>query len=81
MIQLGLELLKMALHPVRYSRGVVEMINDFQEQLAAMAAMPPPMPAPGIGHNGGPPMEAGPPNGAGGPPRPGNGAMPPPPMM
>ena len=32
-MQLGLEMLKMSLHPVRFSRGVVELINDFQEQL------------------------------------------------
>jgi hypothetical protein len=88
-INLGLELLKMALHPVRYSRGVVEMINDFQAQLQqqmmmqAMMPPPPPMMPPGIGHNGGPPMGDGPPPPSG--PSPGNGGMPagmpPPPMM
>jgi len=90
-IQMGLELLKMALHPVRYSRGVVEMINDFQQQLKQLAALPPPMmpPGPPMGPPGappgppGPPHPPGPPNGAGGPPRPPPGPPPghPPPMM
>lgn len=87
-IQLGLELLKMALHPVRYSRGVMELIDDFQEQLQLMAMMPPPLPlppptgaqgeAPPGGGPSGPPT---PPNGAGGPPLrlvPGSGGPPPP---
>ena len=80
-IQLSLELLKMALHPVRYSRGVVELIDDFQEQLAMQAMMPPPPPPmlppgppggppPGPPPGAGPPHPPGPPNGAGGPPRP-----------
>jgi hypothetical protein len=58
-IAIGLELLKMALHPVPYSRGVVELINDFQKQIAAMPPMPfpPPAPPPMMGHNGGPPMD------------------------
>jgi hypothetical protein len=85
-MQLGLELLKMALHPVRFSRGVVEMINQFQQQLAQMPPMPPmppPMgpglPPPGLGPGGPPP---GPGHGA---PPPGglskpNGGMPPIPM-
>lgn len=83
-IQLSLELLKMAIHPVRYSRGVMELIGDFQAQLKAMAAMPPPppppMPPPGPpagppgppqGHPGpaGPPGPPKPPNGFGAPPR------------
>jgi hypothetical protein len=88
-MQLGLELLKMALHPVRFSRGVVELIDDFQEQLASMPATPPPMgppglPPPGMGPPPGPPP-GGPPNiPPGGPsmmPPPGaNGAGPMPPM-
>ncbi|WP_287139004.1 hypothetical protein [Mesorhizobium sp.] len=89
-MQLSLELLKMFLHPVRYSRGVVQLVTDFQEQLQqqiaqqAMMPPPPPPPPPGAGPPGaGPP--AGPPQGPPpgpppGPPR-GNGAMPPPPMM
>lgn len=88
-IQLGLEMLKMALHPVRYSRGVVELINDFQEQLMATALMPPPPPMAGPPAGlpappGGPPASAGPPgpppapNGAGGLPLP---PLRPPPMM
>jgi hypothetical protein len=89
-IQLSLELLKMALHPVRYSRGVVELINTFQDQLAMMALMPPPPPppAPMGGPPGppqagpppaGPPHPPGPPNGAGGPPRPPGPPIGPPP--
>lgn len=64
-IQLGLEMLKMALHPVRYSRGVVELINDFQEQLMAAAMMPPPPPPlPMAGPPAGaPPAPDGPPAG------------------
>lgn len=92
-IQLSLELLKMALHPVRYSRGVVELIDDFQEQLATMPPPPPPMPGPPPGPPGppqgpppgaGPPHPPGPPNGVGGPhPPPGPPMRPggPPPMM
>ncbi len=88
-IQLGLEMLKMALHPVRYSRGVLELVNSFQEQLQMLALMPPP-PMPPVGPGGppqtegGPPASAGPPgpqskpNGAGGLPTP---PLRPPPMM
>jgi hypothetical protein len=74
-LQLGLELLKMALHPVRYSRGVVSLIDDFQEQLAMAAALPPPPmqpPAPPLPQGGGPAApQGGPPGGSttpGGPP-------------
>jgi hypothetical protein len=89
-IQLSLELLKMAIHPVRYSRGVMELIGDFQAQLKAMAAMPPPpppMPPPGMPPGGPPGAHAGPPGppqghpppaGPPGPPRPPNGAGGPP---
>lgn len=90
-IQLSLELLKMALHPVRYSRGVVELIDDFQEQLLAMPPPPPMPPMPPPGPPEGPPASGGPPGPPGappprpGPPGPPNGAMPPPagrpPMM
>jgi len=62
-LQLSLELLKMALHPIRFSRPVVELINGYQKQLEQIIAVggalgppPPAPPAPGIGHNGGPPM-------------------------
>jgi len=77
--QLGIEMLKMFLHPVRFSRGVVQLLNDFQEQLMAQP-LPPPMP-PGMGPplppGAGPPgmMPGGPP--PSGPPG-GNGAAPPP---
>lgn len=46
-IQFTLEIIKMMLHPIRGSRGVVELVNSFQDQLNAMALMaPPPMPGP-----------------------------------
>jgi hypothetical protein len=85
-MQLSLEMLKMFLHPVRYSRGVVQMINEFQEQLAMMPPpppMPPPLPPPAAG----PPGAGGPPGQGTAPPKPGgpppgmNGAGPPPPPM
>jgi hypothetical protein len=92
-MQLSLELLKMFLHPIRYSRGVVELIDDFQEQLTAQVAMlsmmPPGMAPPGgpPGAPGGAPGPGGPPPGGGPPPPPGgpppglrNGAAPPPMM-
>jgi hypothetical protein len=76
-MQLTLEMLKMFLHPIRYSRPVVEMINQFQDQLAAMPPMPPmPMGGPGL-----PPPGLGPPRMPPGGAKP-NGAGPPPiPMM
>lgn len=90
-IQLSLELLKMALHPVRYSRGAVELIDDFQEQLAAMPPAPPMPPMPPPGPPAGPPARGGPPGPPTGhppplgPPGPPHGALPPPagmhPMM
>jgi hypothetical protein len=69
-MQLALEMLKMLLHPVRYSRGVIELINGFQDQLQQLAAMPPPMPPPGapLGMPAGQPGPGGPPPGPGGPP-------------
>jgi hypothetical protein len=89
-IQLALELMKMALHPVRFSRPVVELINTYQEQIEQVIAVggmlgPPPMPAPPPGS----PPTAGPrgggkaraPNatpGGGGPPKTSNGAGKPP---
>jgi len=65
-----LELIKMMIQPIRNSRGVVELINDFQEQLQVammsnpMALMPP----------GAAPQGAGPPPGAPGLPPGTNGA-------
>jgi hypothetical protein len=71
-IQLGLELLKMSLHPVPYSRGVVQLINDFQAQVKAMPQGMPMVPPPPPG----PP----PPQGAGAPPnKPGVPGVGPPP--
>jgi hypothetical protein len=75
-LQLGLELLKMALHPVPYSRGTVELINNFTKQLQQMPPMPFPLPPP----PGPPPGEEGegpPPKKNGGPPG-SDGARPPP---
>jgi hypothetical protein len=60
-MMLSMELLKMALHPVSFARGVVEMLDDFQEQLAAMPPMPPPMPGPSA--PGAPPLAGAPPGG------------------
>jgi hypothetical protein len=86
-IQLSLELLRMFLHPVRNSRGVIELLDDFKEQLDASIAMsPPPMlgppmggpPPPGSGPQAGPPKEPGGPAGAG--PRPGTVNQGPPPQ-
>lgn len=82
-MQLSLELLKMVLHPVRFSRPVVEMINGFQEQLTMiMLQQPPAPPGPPMPPGAGPPG-AGPPAmlPPGGPPPGGNGAAPPPPMQ
>jgi len=77
-IQFTLELIKMMLHPIRNSRGVVEMINDFQEQLQAQLMAPPPMLGPpGMGPPG---MGAPPPGPPGAGPPMMNGG-PPPPMM
>jgi hypothetical protein len=84
-IQFSLEMMKMMIQPLRNSRGVVELIDDFQEQLqvAAMQAPPqPPMPPPGAQPPGaGPPAGLGSPPGGPPMPPPGmNGAGPPPPM-
>jgi hypothetical protein len=84
-IQFSLEMMKMMIQPLRNSRGVVELIDDFQEQLqvAAMQAPPqPPMPPPGAQPPGaGPPVGLGSPPGGPPMPPPGmNGAGPPPPM-
>jgi hypothetical protein len=65
-INMTLEMIKMLLHPVRHSRGVLDLIDGYQEMLMAYmkmdptgALMRPPPPPPGPG---------GPPQGPGGPP-------------
>jgi hypothetical protein len=72
-INLSLEMIKMLLHPVRHSRGVIDLIDGYQEMLGAYLQMdptgammrpPPPPPPPGA-----PPPGAGPP-----PPGPSRGA-------
>jgi hypothetical protein len=89
-INLVLEMTKMLLHPVRHSRGVVDLINGYQEMLGAYmqmdptgALMRPPPPPPGPG---GPPGARPPPqgpsrgqNGKGPPTLPAAGGPPPPP--
>jgi hypothetical protein len=77
--RLCLAMMKMALHPIRYSRGVIELLDDFEDQLevkAQQAAMqqamqPPPMPPgqplPGMASPPAPPAGGGP---GGGLPRP-----------
>ena len=89
-VQLSIELLRMFLHPIRQSRGVMELLDDFKETLEASLAMapppmlgappggPPPGP-PGGGPQAGPPKEPGGPAGAG--PRPGTMNGGPPPMQ
>lgn len=73
-IMLSLELLKMFLHPVRFSRGVVELVDDFieqlQQQIAMQAMQPPAPPMP-------PPMPPGAKPEEGGPPKPSPAAAPP----
>ena len=89
-IQLSIELLRMFLHPVRNSRGVIELLDDFKEQLEASIAMsPPPMlgppmgappgvgSPPGVGGESGGPVGAGPRPGTINQGQPGNGAAPP----
>jgi hypothetical protein len=63
-MQFTLELIKMMLHPIRGSRGIIELINDFQEQIQAQI-MAPPMPMPMMGPPGAPP--GAPPMGPSGP--------------
>jgi uncharacterized protein YqfB (UPF0267 family) len=90
-INLTLEMIKMLLHPVRHSRGVVDLIDGYQEMLGAYMKMdptgalmrpPPPPPPPG-----GAPPGAGPPPGPSrgmngkGPPKPAPTQAPPPPGM
>jgi hypothetical protein len=74
-IQFTLELIKMMLQPIRNSRGVIDLIEGFQEQLQAQIMMNPMaaamLPPPGPGQGAAPPP-GGPPGGApkpaGGPP-------------
>ena len=60
-INLVLEMTKMLLHPVRHSRGVVDLIDGYQEMLGAYMQMDPtgalmrPPPPPGPPPGGGPP--------------------------
>jgi hypothetical protein len=79
-IQLTLEMVKMMLHPVRHSRGVIDLINGYQELLTNFmkadpmgVSMRPPAPPPGA-----PPSPPLPPRGANGqhPPQPGQGLPP-----
>ena len=88
-IQLTLEMTKMMLHPVRHSRGVIDLINGYQELLTKFmqldpmgASMRPPPPPPGApppgGSNGQKPPQNKPPQPGqglppGGPPHPGPG--------
>jgi hypothetical protein len=86
-IQLSLELLRMFLHPVRNARGVIELLDDFKEQLeASLATAPPPVLGPPMGgppsmNGGSPPKPSGPDSGgpAGAGPRPGTINQGPPP--
>jgi hypothetical protein len=80
-IQLTLEMIKMLLHPVRHSRGVIDLINGYQEVLtkfmqqdptgASMRPPQPPPPPPPRGGNGQKPPQPGQGLPPGGPPRPG----------
>jgi hypothetical protein len=84
-IQLTLEMTKMMLHPVRHSRGVIDLINGYQEMLTKFmqvdpmgTSMRPPQPPPGAppggppkGANGAHPPQPGQGLSAGGPPHPG----------
>jgi hypothetical protein len=60
-INLTLEMIKMLLHPVRHSRGVIDLIDGYQEMLGAYMQMDPtgalmrPPPPPPPGGPGGPP--------------------------
>jgi len=82
-INLTLEMVKMLLHPVRHSRGVVDLIDGYQEMLQAYMRMdptgalmrPPPPPPPG-GPGGPPGAPPGPSRGQNGkgPPKPAQGS-------
>jgi hypothetical protein len=88
-INLVLEMTKMLLHPVRHSRGVVDLIDGYQEMLhaymqvdptGAMMRPPPPPGPPGQGPPGAPPAPTRGQNGRG-PPKPAPTQAPPPPGM
>ena len=88
-INLMLEMTKMLLHPVRHSRGVIDMIDGYQEMLGAYMQMdptgalmrPPPPPPPGgrRAREGPPPGPHRGQNGKGPPKLPAAGGPPPPP--
>ena len=73
-INLTLEMIKMLLHPVRHSRGVVDLIDGYQEMLGAYMQMdptgalmqPPPPPPPPGGPPRARPASTGPQRGANG---------------
>jgi uncharacterized protein YqfB (UPF0267 family) len=69
-IQLTLEMVKMMLHPVRHSRGVIDLINGYQEMLTKFMQADP------MGVSMRPPQPPPPPPG-GPPPRGANGQHPP----
>jgi hypothetical protein len=87
-INMTLEMIKMLLHPVRHSRGVIDMINGYQEMLGAYMQMdptgalmrPPPPPGPPPGAGGSPGAPPGPSRGQNGkgPPAPATLGPPPP---
>jgi hypothetical protein len=78
-LNMTLEMIKMLLHPVRHSRGVIDMVNGYQEMLGAYMRVdptgammrPPPPPGP-------PPPGQGPPGPQPAPTRGQNGKGPPP---
>ena len=82
-INLSLEMIKMLLHPVRHSRGVIDLIDGYQEMLGAYMQMDPtgalmrPPPPPGPPPGAGPPGPHGPPGAPPGPSRGQNGKGPP----
>jgi hypothetical protein len=87
-INLVLEMTKMLLHPVRHSRGVVDLIDGYQEMLHAYMQVdptgammrPPAPPPPGQGPPGPQPAPSRGQNGRG-PPKPAPTQAPPPPGM
>jgi hypothetical protein len=91
--QLAIQLLKIAMHPIRNSRAFIELLDQVSDQLQQkaqmQAMMPPPMPGmgppgmgpPGMGPPPGGPPHPGPPHGPPAPPHPmpnGSGGLPPP---
>jgi hypothetical protein len=85
-IQLTMEMIKMMLHPVRHSRGVIDLINGYQEMLTKFMMLDPmgasmrPPPPPPPGPPGGPPSRGTngqhPPQAQAQPPQPGQGLPP-----